>query len=86
MMRLEEDVQVESGFVAFEFLESAGDDGAGETGLVPGEDVRSWWAGAVAGLSWCRDELPGRSALPLPITIMCAGTVMLMVAVKRLMP
>ena len=43
--------------------------------LVGKEPAGRFAAGAVPGLSF-----------PLPITIMCAGTVIFMVAVKRLMP
>lgn len=83
MGRLEEDVKIESGFIAFEFLKNAGHDGAGKLGLsqvkekvlVGKEPTGRLATGALPGVSF-----------PLPITIICAGTVMLMVAVKRLRP
>ena len=84
MGRLEEDVKIEPGLVALELLKDAGDDGAGKAGLVPGESESL--GGQSAGWPFCGRSSCRQLSFPLPITIMCAGTVMFMVAVKRLMP
>ena len=83
MQRLEIDMQIDAGLVALVFLETAGNDCPGKAWLVPGEGVS---LGGVRRRLLSSAEAAASSCFPLPITIMCAGTVTLMVAVKRLMP
>ena len=80
----EEDVKIQPSLIAFEFLKRSGHDGAGEARLVPCEDVS--FAGQGAGARTLRRRGAPESFFPLPMTIMCAGTVMFIVEVKRLIP